>query len=629
MSLVMRMGLLFFAAEGAACSGNFCDAYPHSCVEPGGGNAGGGGGGDVLDIDGVLQEGAILCTECAESPFCYGSTSEGLPVFLYINDPLSNCPPPLLPAQPSTRQIAGGGEETFFCVPPNTQDQLVVDGPGWCDQALVNHSAVDECGADSDGICMGEPCEDDACAPANAETLTLCGKDLANVGTPNELEASAAVAQEKIIDRAASIHGADVPGNPNADPNNPDEEPPGRYCFVTCFNESYFTDPTSCDPADDPWVSATATLVSIEPGSEATVTIDTIDESGNSQSSTTTIEIDGVMALDIPARCRDAGGEVVGCNLGIGSVLLKGRSDLDVHGFNISDLSVINRVNWSGSVLATGDTTMLYLDSAPALVTADVSPFGRFGMRQELSGLSGEVDWSDRTFQTTASFRDPSGSTSLTFSGDIPNVPPRGDAGPDRVLECTGDGRANLIVKAQATDADGDDDVAGFSWSRGIDGDWVVSQGDVLTSAFPLGTSRAVLTVLDSAGAEDVDGFGVTVVDSLAPEITEVDVRHGTRWPANGRLHLFRLGHEIRPSVSDVCDASPVVRIAEASGPGDVQYGDDAVCIRAANGGQNPLRAYTVTVEAIDESGNATTADVLVTNADVSIVVADNDPRCQ
>lgn len=626
MSLFVRVGFALAAAAASACGNTFCDEYPEACVSAGGSNAGGGGEGP--DIDGVLQSGAILCSDCAESPFCYDMNQDP-PVFVYIGAN-ETCPGDLLPAEPAKRRAANGGVQNFFCVPPNEGDDFNVEDT-WCTDTLVNHSAADECGADSDGLCMGDPCLDDNCASQHGQIVTLCGKDLASEGGPNELFASAAVAQEKIIDVAAGYHQLGIPGNANADPNNPDEEPPGRYCFVTCFDESLFTNPVSCDPADDPWVSATSTFVSIDEGSEATVTIITTDEDGEPRSTTSSVDIEGTIAIDVPRECRGlGGGETASCNVGIGSMLLRGQSELSVQGLTISDLSVINRVNWTASAEAFEDTTTVTLDAAPALVTAQVGPFGRFGLRQELSGASGVLDWNGRSYDSTIRFLDPSGSggTILSFSGSIPNIPPRADAGRDRSFECTGDGRADVTLTAGGTDADGDEDLASFVWSREIDGHWIVSSGSTLSAPFRLGESSVILTAIDSARAKDMDGMKVTVVDSLAPEFAGIDVAPGSLWPANSRLHLFRLGHEIRPTVADACDSSPAVNIVDVSGEGDIRFGDEAICIRAASGPSNPLLQYIVTMEVVDASGNWTQQDVRITNADLAPAVADGDPRC-
>jgi len=464
------------------------------------------------------------------------------------------------------------------------------------------------------------------CTPQHVDLLTLCGKDETTVGTPDHPHASMWVAWDKIVDQVEGTgwnEFGEVPGYLNADPSNPNEPPPARYCFVTCFDHELFLAPTSCDPADDPWVSATSTFVSIGAGSEATVTVGT---------TTSSVDIEGIMAIDIPRDCRE-GGETASCNVNIGSARLKGSSDLVVQGFTISNLSLINRVNWTATASAYGGTTTVTLDSAPALITATVGPFGGGGMmRQELGGRWAEIDWNARTYQSTASFRSPllnGDDTVLTLSGTIANIPPRAYAPSDQSFECTGDGRASVTLTAEGTDADGNSDLAGFVWSRELDGNWVVSSGPTLATRFQLGESHVILTAIDSARAKDMDGMKVTVVDSLAPDFSGIDVLPGSLWPANGRLHLFRLGQEISPTVTDTCDSSPSVRIVEASGNGDITYGDEAICIRAAPlGSPNPLRRFVVTVEAIDASGNWTQEDVLITNSDLAPAVADNDPRC-
>ncbi|MBL8742491.1 MAG: hypothetical protein JNK04_15385 [Myxococcales bacterium] len=554
------------------------------------------------------------------------------PVFVYLANGNELCPDGLFRAEPATRRVVNGAAESFYCVPPNGADDLNVNDQPWCRDVLANHSAVDECGADSDGACDGDKCLTDACVTSHGAIVSLCGQDLASVGTSNELAASAAVAQEKIIERAASYHQADVPGNANADPNDPNEPLPGRYCFVTCFDESLYTDPVACDPADDPWVNNTSTLVAIEPGSEATITVSTTDENGDPQTTEYALDIEGSVAIDVPRECRGLDhGESAVCNAGIGSILLRGQSDITVNGLTISDLDVINRANWTASAVAAGDTTTVSLDSAPALVTADVAALGRFGLRRELAGVSGVLDWDARTYETSTSFRDPSGSgdsTTITFTGTIPNMPPRADAGPDVSVECSGDGQAVVTLPGRGTDPDGDEDIASFAWSRQAGGGWIVSPSGTLHTAFELGETQLILTATDAAGAQDMDGLRVTVLDTRAPVIEDIEVAPGTLWPADSRLRLFRIGQEIRPTVGDACDSDPIATIADVSGDGDIRYNDGAICIRAASGPSNPLRSYTVTIEATDASGNWTQEDVVITNADFATVVADNDPRC-
>jgi hypothetical protein len=81
-----------------------------------------------------------------------------------------------------------------------------------------------------------------------------------------------------------------------------------------------------------------------------------------------------------------------------------------------------------------------------------------------------------------------------------------------------------VTLTAGGTDADGDEDLASFVWSREIDGHWIVSSGSTLSAPFRLGESSVILTAIDSARAKDMDGTKVTVVDSLAPELAGIDV---------------------------------------------------------------------------------------------------------
>lgn len=102
----------------------------------------------------------------------------------------------------------------------------------------------------------------------------------------------------------------------------------------------------------------------------------------------------------------------------------------------------------------------------------------------------------------------------------------------------------------------------------------------------------------------------------------------GTLWPADERLHLFRVGQEIVPRLTDACDPRPTVRIANVTG-GDVRFDEGAVCVRAArSGSSNPVRTYTVTLEAVDASGNTSRRTVAIANTDLAPAVADDDPRC-
>jgi hypothetical protein len=79
--------------------------------------------------------------------------------------------------------------------------------------------------------------------------------------------------------------------------------------------------------------------------------------------------------------------------------------------------------------------------------------------------------------------------------------------------------------------------------------------------------------------------------------------------------------------VADACDASRTLRIIEVEGDPstDFRFDDNAVCIRAA---RTDFLSYTVTLEAVDASGNEAREYVRVSNADLAPALERDDPRC-
>jgi hypothetical protein len=112
----------------------------------------------------------------------------------------------------------------------------------------------------------------------------------------------------------------------------------------------------------------------------------------------------------------------------------------------------------------------------------------------------------------------------------------------------------------------------------------------------------------------------ITVVDTTPPEF-ELSVTPTLLWPPNHKME------EITPiwTVSDECDASPDVSLVgvvaseddDIIGGGntidDIEIGDDgSIQVRSERSGPNSGRLYTITYQAVDDSGNVTVRSATV-----------------
>ena len=129
----------------------------------------------------------------------------------------------------------------------------------------------------------------------------------------------------------------------------------------------------------------------------------------------------------------------------------------------------------------------------------------------------------------------------------------------------------------------------------------------------------------DPKPANNVATFQTAVVDTTPPQLT-LSVSPSVIWPPD---HKF-VPVTITVTTSDVCDDHPAIRLVsitsneavDVTGSGntspDVQgaaFGTDdrQFLLRAERSGQGSGRVYTITYEAKDGSGNATTSTVTVT----------------
>jgi putative hemolysin len=139
-------------------------------------------------------------------------------------------------------------------------------------------------------------------------------------------------------------------------------------------------------------------------------------------------------------------------------------------------------------------------------------------------------------------------------------------------------------------------------------------------SVFPPGTTPAACTGTDASGNSSSCAFQVKVIDTTPPTITKVGARPDTLWPPNHKMVPVAVTAEATDvcgpatcRVASVASDEPVDGLSDGdTAPDWVITGDLAVSLRAERAGGGDGRAYTITVECRDGSGNAATAPVTV-----------------
>ncbi|HET8772358.1 MAG TPA: HYR domain-containing protein [Thermoanaerobaculia bacterium] len=126
-------------------------------------------------------------------------------------------------------------------------------------------------------------------------------------------------------------------------------------------------------------------------------------------------------------------------------------------------------------------------------------------------------------------------------------------------------------------------------------------------STFPIGATP----VTCSSGAT----FTVTVVDTMPPDITSVTVSPASIWPPNKKL----VDVTVTVDAEDIADPALIVRIYAITCDEPIGATDAGITglltakLRADRNAQGDGRVYTLHIEAIDASGNRSTATVTVT----------------
>jgi len=199
---------------------------------------------------------------------------------------------------------------------------------------------------------------------------------------------------------------------------------------------------------------------------------------------------------------------------------------------------------------------------------------------------------------------------------------PVAEAGPDQVVECACNTQEGTKVTLDGT---GSYDEGGnpltFTWT----GPFAESPANGATPTVTLEggcPGEYVITLIVNNGIEDSEPNDVviTVVDTKPPEFS-LTVSPAVLWPPNHKMV------EITPSwtVSDECDSSPDVSLVgivanegdDTIGDGhtsdDIQTGEDgSIYLRSERSGTSSDRVYTITYQAVDDSGNTTVRSATV-----------------
>jgi predicted outer membrane repeat protein len=134
------------------------------------------------------------------------------------------------------------------------------------------------------------------------------------------------------------------------------------------------------------------------------------------------------------------------------------------------------------------------------------------------------------------------------------------------------------------------------------------------TATYPDGTTDVTVVVNDGESDPVTQSTSVTIRDTTPPTITTLSASPNIFSPPNHKM----VPVTISVTATDICDPNPVSKIVAVTSnePGDGQYeitGDLTLNVLSERNGGGTGRVYTITVQAVDKSGNATTKNVLVT----------------
>lgn len=198
---------------------------------------------------------------------------------------------------------------------------------------------------------------------------------------------------------------------------------------------------------------------------------------------------------------------------------------------------------------------------------------------------------------------------------------PVANAGPFQSIDATSpSGAAVTLDGSRSFDPEGGS--LHYHWT----GEHIDTMGMAPTVELPVGHHQLTLTVTNEKGNVAHNTVTVIVRDASPPEIVSVDISPDCLWPPNHKLVPYKLGENVVVDVDDPIDPDPAVRIVDITssependvGDGntapDVFFAPDSprFCLRSERAGPGEGRAYQITIEARDQSGNTDTETVIV-----------------
>lgn len=196
------------------------------------------------------------------------------------------------------------------------------------------------------------------------------------------------------------------------------------------------------------------------------------------------------------------------------------------------------------------------------------------------------------------------------------------DAGDDQTVECTSPSGASVTLDGSGSHAaETNDSIGSAKWYLG---DTLLGNGLVVNTTLPLGTHVVRLHLMNSTDDTLRDNVTIRIVDTTAPTLHAGLVGDPTPWPPNHKMRTF----ETTVSATDLCGSATWKLVGATSDEpdnaqgdgntvGDVQGADvgsqdTSFSLRAERAGPGDGRTYTLTYEAVDQSGNKATPSVVV-----------------